>query len=188
MSQAFVDADGDALTYTVSSSSPQVVTALVAGARVRLTAAGEGTATIRVTATDPGGLSATQSFTVTVSTMVPGAFTDDPIQPGVTPVRAVHFRELRSRIDDLRAGTGLGRFAWTDPVPAGGGDAGPACACAGAAAGAGRGVLRGGAGGPALDRRVAGGGVDSDPGGARDGASRRGPGAGVRRPRLNGGC
>ena len=115
VSQAFVDPDGDALTYTVSSSARQVVTALVTGARVRLTAVGEGTATIRVTATDTGGLSATQSFTVTVST-VSGAFTDDPIQPGVTPVRAVHFRELRSRIDALRTGTGLGRFAWTDPV------------------------------------------------------------------------
>ena len=116
VSQAFVDPDGDALTYTVSSSAPHVVTAVVAGARVRLTAVGAGTATMRVTATDPGGLSAAQSFTVTVSTTVSGSFTDDPIQPGVTPVRAVHFTELRTRIDALRAGTSLGRFAWTDPV------------------------------------------------------------------------
>ena len=28
----------------------------------------------------------------------------------------VHFTELRSRIDGLRVGAGLGRFAWTDPV------------------------------------------------------------------------
>ena len=116
VSQAFVDPDGDALTYTVSSSAPHVVTAVVAGARVRLTAVGAGTATMRVTATDPGGLSAAQSFTVTVSTTVSGSFTDDPIQSGVTPVRAVHFTELRTRIDALRAGTSLGRFAWTDPV------------------------------------------------------------------------
>ena len=213
VSMAFADPDGDALTYTVSSSAPQVVTALVAGARVKLTAVGAGTATIQVLATDPGGLSAAQSFTVTVTppanrppkavgrlapltigvdespvtvevggafrdpdgdalsygamssspgvasvavvgstvTVTPtgegtatvtvtatdaggsngtatqtfmatvrpaGArrFTDDPIVPGVTPVRAVHFTELRSRIDALRAGTGLGRFAWSDPV------------------------------------------------------------------------
>ena len=116
VSRAFVDPDEDALSYTVSSSTPQVVTASIAGARVTLTAVSEGASTIRVTATDPGGLGATQSFTVTVSTTVSGSFTDDPIQPGVTPVRAVHFRELRSRIDALRAGTGLGRFAWTDPV------------------------------------------------------------------------
>ena len=116
VSRVFVDPDGDALTYTVSSSSPRVVAARAAGARVTLTAVGEGTATIRVTATDPGGLSAIQSFTVTVSTTVSGSFTDDPLQPGVTPVKAVHFTELRTRIDALRAGTGLGRFAWTDPV------------------------------------------------------------------------
>ena len=116
VSRVFVDPDGDALTYTVSSSAPRVVAARAAGARVTLTAVGEGTATIRVTATDPGGLSAIQSFTVTVSTTVSGSFTDDPLQPGVTPVKAVHFTELRTRIDALRAGTGLGRFAWTDPV------------------------------------------------------------------------
>ena len=115
VSQAFVDADGDALTYTVSSSAPQVVAAHVTGARVRLTAVGVGAATIRVTATDPSGLSATQSFAVTVST-TSGSFTDDPIQPGLTPVRAVHFTELRARIDALRVRVGLGWFAWTDPV------------------------------------------------------------------------
>ena len=208
VSRAFVDPDGDPLTYVVSSSEPQVVTVLAAGARLTLTAVSEGTATIRVTASDPGGLSATQSFTVMVSqpanrppepmgtlppltigldeaaatvdvagafrdpdgdalsygarssspsvasvsvlgsrvTVTPlsgGAalvtvtatdtggtntastqsfvvtvvrpFTDHPIVPGETPVRAVHFTELRARIDGLRVRAGLGRFAWTDP-------------------------------------------------------------------------
>ena len=47
----------------------------------------------------------------------PQPFTDHPIVPGVTPVRAVHFTELRTRIDELRAAAeGLRRFAWTDPV------------------------------------------------------------------------
>ena len=116
VSRAFVDPDGDLLTFGVSSSAPRVATVAAAGARVAVTAVGEGTATIRVTATDPGGLSASQSFTVTVSPTVAGAFTDDPIQPGVTPIRAVHFTELRARIDALRAAAGLPRFAWTDPV------------------------------------------------------------------------
>ena len=66
VSEAFVDPDGDALSYAVSSSAPHVVTARVVGAGVTLTAVGVGTATIRVTATDPGGLSAALSFTVTV--------------------------------------------------------------------------------------------------------------------------
>ena len=116
VSSAFVDPDGDALTYAVSSSALAVVTVQAAGARVTLTAIGEGTATIRVTATDPGGLSASQSFTVTVGTSVSVPFTDDPIRPGVTPVRAVHFTELRTRIDALRTAAGLGRFAWADPA------------------------------------------------------------------------
>ena len=112
VSQAFVDPDGDALSYTVSSAAPHVVTVLASDARVTLTAVGVGTATVRVTATDPGGLSATQSFT----TRVTAPFTDDPIRPGVTPVRAVHFTELRTRIDLLRLDAGLARFGWTDPV------------------------------------------------------------------------
>ncbi len=116
VSRAFADSDGDALAYAVSSSAPTVVTVSAAGARVTLTAAGAGRSTVTVTAADPGGLSAAQSFTATVSDRPPATFTDHPIRPGVTPVRAVHFTELRARIDGLRAAAGLGRFPWTDPV------------------------------------------------------------------------
>ena len=110
VSGAFVDPDGDALTHTVSSSAPDVVTVLAAG-RVTLTAVAPGSAVIEVRATDPGGLSAAQTFGVRVT----APFTDDPIRPGVTPVRAVHFTELRARIDVLRREAGLGAFRWTDP-------------------------------------------------------------------------
>ena len=116
VSGAFVDPDGDALSFTASSSAPQVVTARVTGAFVMLAAASEGAATIRVTATDPGGLSATQVFTVTVEVSVSVPFTDHPIRPGVTPVKAVHFTELRERIDALRMAAGLQAFSWTDAV------------------------------------------------------------------------
>ena len=44
------------------------------------------------------------------------SFTDHPILRGVTPIKAVHFTELRTRIDALRVGAGLARFQWTDPV------------------------------------------------------------------------
>ena len=112
VSQVFNDPDGDTLTYLASSSALHVVTARVAGSRVTLTAAGVGRATIEVTATDPDGLSAAQSFDVRVT----APFTDDPIQPGVTPIRAVHFTELRTRVDLLREEAGLDRFRWTDAV------------------------------------------------------------------------
>ena len=43
-------------------------------------------------------------------------FTDEPLRPGVTPIKAIHFLELRDRIDRLREGAGLPRLAWTDPI------------------------------------------------------------------------
>ena len=109
---AFRDPDGDVLTYRASSSAPHVVTARAVGSRVTLAAVDAGTATAEVTATDPDGLSAVQSFRVRVT----APFTDDPIVPGETPVRAVHFTELRARIDVLRQEAGLAPFAWTDPA------------------------------------------------------------------------
>ena len=114
VSPAFADPDQDPLTFAASSSAPDVVAVRASGARVTLTAATLGTASIRVTATDPAGQSAAQSFTVTVTRTAP--FTDDPLRPGVTPVRAVHFTELRTRIDVLRREAGLAPFPWTDPV------------------------------------------------------------------------
>ena len=177
VSSAFADPDiGDVLTYTVSSSAPQVVTARTSDAQVTLTGVGEGAATILVTATDADGLSAAQSFRVRVT----APFTDDPLRRGVTPISAVHFTELRARIDVLRDEAGLGRFRWTDPVLRAGVtrvrlehllELREALAAAYAAAGA---------GGAALDRRGARGRDDPDQGGAPDGAARRGQGAGVR--------
>ena len=102
VSRAFVDPDGDALTVTASSSSAGVASAVAAGVRVTLTASGVGRAVIEVTAADPAGLSATQTFAARVT----APFTDDPIRPGVTPVRAVRFTELRARIDALRGEAG----------------------------------------------------------------------------------
>ena len=113
VSHAFVDPDGDALTYGASSSAPLVAAVSASGSTVTVTPAAPGVATVTVTATDTGGSNrtATQSFTVTV----PRPFTDHPIVPGVTPIKAVHFTELRTRIDALRSAAGLERFAWTDP-------------------------------------------------------------------------
>lgn len=51
-----------------------------------------------------------------VSVCNPGSFTDPEIMPGVTPVRAIHFTELRSRTDARRAAAGLAPYGWTDAV------------------------------------------------------------------------
>ncbi len=176
------DPDGEALTYAARSSRVGVVSAVVSGNVVTLTPVAAGTAAVTVTATDPGGLSAAQSFRVTVAS-APTPFTDDPVRPGVTPIRAIHFTELRERINALRTAAGLPRFAWTDPGPAGGGDAGQARASSGAARGARRGVCASGSGGAVLDRCGAGGRGDPDQGGAPDGAARRRDSAGVKRQR-----
>lgn len=112
----FTDPDGDPLTYTARSGRTGVVRASVSGSTVMLAPVAAGTATISVTARDPAGLSTTQSITVTVVTAGVAAFIDDPLVPGVTPVKAVHFQELRTRIDALRVRAGLTGFAWTDRV------------------------------------------------------------------------
>ena len=65
---AFVDPEGDALTYGASASATGVATASASGTRVTIDPVGAGTATITVTATDAGGsgASAMQAFEVTV--------------------------------------------------------------------------------------------------------------------------
>ena len=47
-------------------------------------------------------------------------FADDPVVAGVTPVRAIHIRELRDAVDELRRRRNLRPFPWTDAaVPPG---------------------------------------------------------------------
>ena len=113
----FRDPDGDALTYRATSSAPEVVSAAVSGSSVTVRALSVGAALVTVSATDTGGsnTAAFQSFAVTVAAL-PAPFSDDPLLPGVTPIKAVHFTELRMRIDVLRQAGGLGRFPWTDKI------------------------------------------------------------------------
>ena len=67
LAEYFSDPDGDVLTYTATTSDPEVATASVSGSAVMVSGVSPGTDTVTVTATDPGGLSAVQAFTVTVS-------------------------------------------------------------------------------------------------------------------------
>lgn len=74
----FRDPDGDRLTYSVSTSDPNVVSAAVSDVTVTLTAIAKGTATVTVTATDPSGLAARQSFTASVPNQQPRAVGELP--------------------------------------------------------------------------------------------------------------
>ncbi len=111
VSGAFRDPEGDALTYAATSPAPAVAAVAVSGSAVTVMPGAAGTAKITVTATDANGSNtpAIQTFTVAV-------FTDHPIAAGTTPLRAVHFHELRARIAALRATNGLPAMQWTDPA------------------------------------------------------------------------
>lgn len=76
----FTDPDGDALTYTATSSNPQTAAVGVSGSVVTVTASERGEVTVTVTATDPGGLSAQGAFTVTVPNQAPVAVGTVPAQ------------------------------------------------------------------------------------------------------------
>ncbi|MDE2806522.1 MAG: hypothetical protein OXN18_15375, partial [Gemmatimonadota bacterium] len=71
----FDDPDGDALTYAAESSDTAVATASISGNEVTVTAVAVGTASVTVTASDPDGLSATQTVGVTVSENSPPTVT-----------------------------------------------------------------------------------------------------------------
>ena len=81
VSAYFSDPDGDAMTYTASSSDSDVARVGLTGAILALTPIEIGTATINVMAADPDGLSIEQGFTVQVVTAQGGSGGSFPIFP-----------------------------------------------------------------------------------------------------------
>ena len=93
----FSDPDGDALGYSVRSSDPGVAEPRVAGLiddekRVAVVGLRSGTATITVTARDPGGLTARQQFRVTVR---------QTTSHNRTPVIRTRFQNLTHTVSSL---------------------------------------------------------------------------------------
>ncbi|MXX56623.1 MAG: hypothetical protein F4205_16900 [Gemmatimonadetes bacterium] len=66
LASSFNDPDGDALTYSATTSNPAVASPTVSGSTLTIAGVSEGSAAVTVTATDPGGLTATQNVAVTV--------------------------------------------------------------------------------------------------------------------------
>lgn len=67
----FADPDSDSLSYSVETSDAAVATVTVDDSQITVAALTQGSATVTVTATDSGGLSAKQSFVVTVPNRSP---------------------------------------------------------------------------------------------------------------------
>ncbi|WP_420637166.1 Ig-like domain-containing protein [Candidatus Palauibacter sp.] len=82
VSAFFSDPDGDDLTYAAESSNTDAATVGISGSSLTVTAVAAGTATVTVTASDPDGLTATQSAGVTVeaANRAPGAVGAIPAQ------------------------------------------------------------------------------------------------------------
>ncbi len=105
-----------ASTYRASSSSAGVATVSLSGSNLTVTPVAAGGAIITVTATGADNSVATQRFRVTVLAATAAATFSDRLVPGTTPIRALHFLELRTRVAALRSRQGLPAVRWTDPI------------------------------------------------------------------------
>ena len=86
LSAAFSDPDGDALTYVATTSNPAVATIGLSGTELSVTGGARGAAAVTVRVSDPGGLSATQSFAVEVAEPAPATVTVAPDTATLTAI------------------------------------------------------------------------------------------------------
>ena len=96
----FTDPDGDALTYQADSSDESVATVRTAGSTVSVTPRARGTATITVTATDPGNLTATQQVHVTVRNRPPSTQGSIPEPPPLDVGASAHQVDVAAYFSD----------------------------------------------------------------------------------------
>jgi len=75
LSDAFIDADNDPLTYTAEVVPSNIATASISGGVLTLTVSEAGTATVKVTASDGFGVAASDEFSLTVLENTPPVLT-----------------------------------------------------------------------------------------------------------------
>ena len=116
VSSYFRDPDGDALTYTVASSAPAVISVAMSGGTLTMVGVAEGAATVTVTARDPAGLAAAQSIGVTVTPPVPATVT---VRPETVSLEALgDTLRLTADVRDKEGGPIPGAaVAWTSSNP-----------------------------------------------------------------------
>ncbi len=100
----FTDPDGDRLAYDATSGNTHVATVSVSGSTVRLTASHLGRANVRVTARDPGGLTVTQRFSVTVEQGGPAIESDITVcrHEGSSSIRIEGYVRALRRLSAVR--------------------------------------------------------------------------------------
>ena len=82
LSLHFRDSDGEELLYEVVSDNPDIATVTVAGSQLTVSPGSAGSATVSVSAADPGGLEAVLSFPVSVRAPIAGSFDMDVVVVG----------------------------------------------------------------------------------------------------------
>ncbi len=98
VSEYFQEPDGQVLSYAISVSDESIVGISASGSVATLGALAKGTVTGTVTASDPGGLTATQSFTVTVPNRSPG--TVGTMEPQTVEVGAATTSDVSGYFED----------------------------------------------------------------------------------------
>ena len=106
----FTDPDGDSLSFAAASSNTRAVETTVSGSDVTVVGAAAGAATVTVTASDPGGLSAVVTFEVSVSAPPDGFHIELVFASSVTATQEAAFRHAASRWMTVLAPTELPDF------------------------------------------------------------------------------
>ena len=119
VSAYFSDADGDALSYSATSSNGGVAGVSVSGGVVTVRAVAPGDATVTITASDPGGLSASSAFGVSVVGAPSGFQIELVFATSLTGAQEAAFRRAAERWMTVLAPTDLRDVRLGEPLTCG---------------------------------------------------------------------